>query len=310
MNNHSSNCVACVLVTYNRKELLKRCLDAVASQTFKPHTVFITDNASTDGTIDSVKEWGYYECERNGIHYKYILNSKNEGGAGGFYLGIKTAHEKGIFNGIWVMDDDGEPDSNCLSELQKYLGVYDYISPLVLSDADHFTCAFFNNETKETISNQAKDGVLYNKANPFNGILFSNKLIETIGYPKKEMFIWGDEYNYTIRAKNSNYYPVTIIKALHYHPLDRQKRTTGIFGSEVIVINLDWKMFCFCRNLSYNLTIEHGKIKSLYWIFIQVFKYSVYCMKEKKYNLWVVMLKAFYKGYNGNFNGLEKYLKK
>ena len=35
--------IAGVIVTYNRKDLLKRCLDAVASQTFKPHTVFITE---------------------------------------------------------------------------------------------------------------------------------------------------------------------------------------------------------------------------------------------------------------------------
>ena len=54
--NNSQLKIACVIVTYNRKQLLKRCLDAVVAQIFKPSVVYITDNASTDGTIDSVKE--------------------------------------------------------------------------------------------------------------------------------------------------------------------------------------------------------------------------------------------------------------
>lgn len=97
--------VACVIVTYNRKVYLKRCLEAVERQIFQPQTVYIVDNASTDGTIDSVKEWGFYNCKRNGIVYKYVLNNKNEGGAGGFHLGMKTAFEFAYYDGfgLWMM---------------------------------------------------------------------------------------------------------------------------------------------------------------------------------------------------------------
>lgn len=51
--------ICAVVVTFNRKELLINCLNAINEQTYKPHTVIIVDNASTDGTKDLVKQNGY-----------------------------------------------------------------------------------------------------------------------------------------------------------------------------------------------------------------------------------------------------------
>ena len=50
-----------------------------------------------------------------------------------------------------------------------------------------------------------KEGIIEGFANPFNGILYSKTLMDTIGYPKKEMFIWGDEINYDLRAKKMKF---------------------------------------------------------------------------------------------------------
>ncbi len=42
--------VAAVVVTYNRKVLLKECLDALLAQTRPLDSIIVVDNASTDGT--------------------------------------------------------------------------------------------------------------------------------------------------------------------------------------------------------------------------------------------------------------------
>ena len=42
--------VICVIVTYNRLELLKESVAAVMQQTYPLHRVVIVDNHSTDGT--------------------------------------------------------------------------------------------------------------------------------------------------------------------------------------------------------------------------------------------------------------------
>jgi len=46
-----SDTVATVVVTYNRKELLIECLEALRNQTHKPDAIFIIDNKSTDGCL-------------------------------------------------------------------------------------------------------------------------------------------------------------------------------------------------------------------------------------------------------------------
>ena len=107
--------ICAVVVTFNRKDLLINCLNAINEQAYKPHTVIIVDNASTDGTKDLVKQTGYYNILLNGINYQYLLLPNNQGGAGGFYNGIKTAYEsKENFDAVWVMDDDGVADKKQL----------------------------------------------------------------------------------------------------------------------------------------------------------------------------------------------------
>ena len=243
--------IACIIVTYNRKELLKKCLESIDLQTFKPQAVYITDNASTDGTMEFVKNLGCYECKKNDIEYKYILNSKNEGGAGGFYLGMKTANEKDIYDGLWVMDDDGVPTPNCLETLVSRMDDYDFLSPLVLSFTDKNKSAF-GEDRYDSIIKDANNGIILNRANPFNGVLFSKKLVCEVGYPKKEMFIWGDEMNYLFRCINKGFIPVTCIDAIHYHPDNRQLRAKTFFNKEIVIVDVDWKLYYLIRNYVYN----------------------------------------------------------
>ena len=47
--------VCAVIPTYNRKNLLRECLNAVLAQTRAPEHVLVVDNASTDGTLDMLR---------------------------------------------------------------------------------------------------------------------------------------------------------------------------------------------------------------------------------------------------------------
>lgn len=303
--------IACNVVTYNRKNLLKRCLDAVVGQTYKPYAVYIIDNASTDGTIESVKSWGYYNSDVSGIKFKYILNYKNEGSSGGQYLGMKYAMEDDEYDGIWVMDDDGVPEKDCLKNLVEHLDKYDYIAPIVLSDEDHKSCSFaLHYEDIDTFSKQmnAHDGIIENWASPFNGILYSNMAIRQTGLPKREMFIWGDEANYHHRMRNNGFIPYTILNARHYHPLNRQEYTTYLGTGIVANISSEWKIYCYIRNLIYNqLRVEFTFPKNIYCAFRSSVSNIAY-YKKKGYSLSMT-LSAVFAGVFGFFNGLNKYFK-
>ena len=105
----SAETVAVVVVTFNRAELLERMLVGLAALERRPDAVLVVDNASTDDTPRVLAE-----ATNPGLHV--LRPAENLGGAGGFHLGVRTAHERG-FDRIWLMDDDVVPAPDCLTVL-------------------------------------------------------------------------------------------------------------------------------------------------------------------------------------------------
>lgn len=242
--------VAAIVVTYNRKELLAECQSAICAQEFKPVCVYVIDNASTDGTDEWIKENGY-DGEKSGIQFRYVRLSENIGGAGGFYTGLKMAHEaEDKFDAFWLMDDDGVPDKAQLKNLLAYSNKYDCLAPMVIAKEDATRCAFYEC-TVEDFKKKAIDGVAVNEGAPFNGLLYTRKLVDAIGYPIKDMFIWGDEVNYTLRIMKNGFIPVTVIDAIHTHPRDRQK-LYKMWRKSFVVPESNWKLYVYVRNYLYN----------------------------------------------------------
>src|SRR5262245_37419965 len=98
-----------VVLTYNRKDLLKKCLDCVFAQSRPCDKVIVIDNCSSDGTSDMVRlEWG----DRVQLH----ILSRNIGASGGFNVGIRVAYQGGA-DFVWVMDDDVLPERDALAKL-------------------------------------------------------------------------------------------------------------------------------------------------------------------------------------------------
>ena len=104
--------VQAVVVTYNRRELLLACLDALAAQTHALVGVIVVDSASTDGTGEALAE---AEVRRR-IPIDYIRLTRNGGGAEGFHYGLRAALGTDA-DWIWLMDDDCEPAPDALAAL-------------------------------------------------------------------------------------------------------------------------------------------------------------------------------------------------
>lgn len=305
--------ICAIVVTYNRKELLINCLNAINQQTFKPYTVLIVDNASMDGTKGLVEEKGYYDIVKNEINYKYLLLPNNQGGAGGFYNGMKMAYESNEnFDAVWVMDDDGVPAENCLYELQKYLTKCSFLSPLVCNIENHSEMAFATlGETNiDKVNTLYPTGVVQKHANPFNGILFKRDLMDKIGFPKKEMFIWGDENEYEARAMQHGFYPMTILAARHFHPKDRLVLFSDFIGRENIVFVESSPLRCYCkyRNTSYVLVNYKGLVNLAFY----VFRYLWYFIISRNIDIKNAMLfcNAICDGVKGDFSKHNKFLRK
>lgn len=277
--------IACIVVTYNRKELLINCLDAIRNQTFKPIAVYIIDNASTDGTKDLLESKNYIGNECTEIEFNYIRLNQNLGGAGGFYEGMKRAYEKRRYDAYWVMDDDGVPNENCLFYLQQSLEKYSYVAPLVLDVKDPSYLSF-PSETEKTLldiqNKYGENGTILNRSNPFNGILYRDDLVGAIGFPKKDMFIWGDECEYEERARAHGVFPVTIIKAIHLHPKDRMVFHKDLLGKPAIIFtDSELRNYCKYRNTAYLLK----KYKPKSYLIIFWIRYVLFFCIQRRFDI-------------------------
>src|SRR5437868_757112 len=106
--------IAAIVVTYNRRGLLEKCLEALKNQTIKLHSIIIVDNASTDDT----EIWIRNNLLNPPTTFIYLKLQENIGGAGGFNAGL-TYIQKQNYEWSWIMDDDALPQEDALEQLLK-----------------------------------------------------------------------------------------------------------------------------------------------------------------------------------------------
>lgn len=190
------NKVAAVVVTYNRIDLLKQCVEALLKQKY-PCDILLVNNNSTDGT----EEWAL-ELLNKFENIKYHNTGANLGGAGGFNYGMRWAVESG-YEFVWVMDDDCLPKENCLELFMEYetthSGEYGFLSSKVLWQ-DQSICVM--NVPRAGVYSNNKDfkskTVRISMAS-FVSLFVPARIIKNVGLPIKEFFIWTDDWEFTRR---------------------------------------------------------------------------------------------------------------
>lgn len=204
--------VAAVVVTYNRKELLEECIDALLHQTYNDCDIIVVDNASTDGTQEFINQ-----------KYKdlviYQNTGSNLGGAGGFNYGVKTAYTLG-YEYFWLMDDDCIVDADSLSVLMNTANElnddFGFLSSRVLWK-DGSLCKM--NIQKISYKQKIDENIVGLKKiimATFVSFLVKRTVVEAVGLPISDFFIWADDLEYSRRiSKNHNCYYVFNSKVTH-----------------------------------------------------------------------------------------------
>jgi rhamnopyranosyl-N-acetylglucosaminyl-diphospho-decaprenol beta-1,3/1,4-galactofuranosyltransferase len=213
-----SESVCTVVVTYNRKELLRRCLGALLTQSRSVDEIIVIDNASSDGTPEMLA------AEFPGVIH--IRLNANTGGAGGFHEGVKAAYRRG-HAWIWVMDDDVYPHVDALGALLQTgqaLGRdknSNILIPVRLwedgSLAD-LTALKYDLSTAFHLPSRVRIPVkaVYDQCSrlpecqevmdfAFEGPLLPREAVEAVGLPSKEYFIYGDDTDYAFRLRRAGF---------------------------------------------------------------------------------------------------------
>ncbi|ANK62546.1 hypothetical protein AYR56_09945 [Loigolactobacillus backii] len=204
--------VAALVVTYNKLDLLKECLQALFNQTHPLNHIIVIDNASEQTTQD------YLTVLSQQGRINYVRLPRNIGGAGGFNAGLKTFIKHTQDDFAWIMDDDTIPTKTAL---EKMLSKTDKLTHL------GFLCSnvkWTNGEPSAmNIPTLAKnwtgaldEDVVAVKAASFVSCMVARTAVIKVGYPITDFFIWGDDVEYTNRvSKYFNCYLVNKSVVIH-----------------------------------------------------------------------------------------------
>lgn len=219
--------IAAVVVTYNRKELLKQCVKKLLDQNGASCDVLIIDNASTDGTGRMVQE----EFERPDVIYENT--GKNLGGAGGFEYGVGKAVRLG-YEYVWIMDDDTLPEENALAELLKadrrLKGEWGFLSSAVYWTDGSVCKANIQKKTLFQFAGMDEYSLALApvKMASFVSLLVKASVICQVGLPIGEYFIWTDDYEFTGRiSRKYSCYMVPESRVIHAMKVHKKADLAG-----------------------------------------------------------------------------------
>jgi rhamnopyranosyl-N-acetylglucosaminyl-diphospho-decaprenol beta-1,3/1,4-galactofuranosyltransferase len=310
--------VAALVVTHDRLALLQRLLerlDEVAARTPALAEVLVVDSASTDGT----GEWlaGLADRDPGDAHPAAPVVgrtlARNVGGAGGFADGLAWAVERGA-DLVWLMDDDGLPDADCLDRLLAVPDL-DFWGPLVVDQDDPERLVFPIRlpggarvvHRLDDVHRAAGDGRIDGIVIPFNGVLVTRELVERIGVPRAEFFIWGDDHEYRLRAEAAGARIATVVGARVRHPAVGSLGTPMAFGRTTYNHSpSDLKHYCMARNNLLNLRDYRGWPHALAFVAKTLWFYTFSRPSGRRVALSV---RAMYDGLRGDFTGHERFLR-
>ncbi len=237
--------ITALVVTYNRIELLRQCLDKLLSQTRMPDEILVVDNASTDGTQkmmeELVREHASEALDGQAV-LKYVRLQTNTGGSGGFAYGLREAYEEGA-DFIWGMDDDAMPHVDALEELVKN---YD----AARDAAGGHPPALWSNCRSGEASGESAVTQVNNWT--FVGFYLAKEMLQRVGFPRDDFFIYWDDVEYAARIQRKGFkiFRVNTSKidhkenTLNYYPA---KKFLGIVPLTWLKMD-DWRLYYFTRN--------------------------------------------------------------
>ena len=184
--------VVAVVVTYRRRELLERCVDAIEGQTRPPDLTLVIDNGGIAREV--------LGADRPGV--EIVEPGENLGPAGGYALGFAQALARDA-DAIWTVDDDVVPEPDCLERL----------------------VAAWTAGAEVAVPLQRKPGGVRGFPPSWNGPLFDAAVVREVGVPRADLFFWAEDTEYVARLRTAGHRRTHVPDAavMHLNPRARRR---------------------------------------------------------------------------------------
>lgn len=251
--------IAAIIVTYNRLEKLKKCLKSYEKQTLQPCIVCVVDNHSTDGTEEYLQRW---KEEKQEFEKQVIRCEENLGGAGGFTVGIEMNLKRSA-EWLWLSDDDAYPDPECFASLvEAYTNLTEKeqdetaaLCAKVTGPAGISTMhrRYFRKKRLTvrqvpcTVEEYERDRLDIDCFS-FVGTAIKREIIQEIGLPRDDYFIFYDDTEYSLRVRERG------------HILCFPRATIWHDSIEMENAPKSWKYYYLFRNWMYTYKLYYPGI--------------------------------------------------
>ena len=212
--------VSIVIVNYNGRKLLKKCLQTLAITDYYNYDVTVVDNASTDGSVQEIKTFA-----DSNDRIKLIQNPENLGHATGCNIGARLSNGKYIV----FLDSDIEFEAiNWLTELvnvmesEKSLGIAQ--AKIVLAEDRNcldYECRAIDSLGTWTANFGYKQEIQNKNEEIFAAssgcCIIRREVFESIGGFDEEYFIYDDDTDLSFRARLLGYNIMYVSSAVVIH---------------------------------------------------------------------------------------------
>jgi len=227
--------VCIIIVNWNKKDYVTDLIESLRRMSYKNYDTVVVDNASTDGSIEAIKNFPE-------VHL--ICNPNNLGGTGGFNAGMRFALEQNCYEYIWLLDNDARVMTTTLSELVKVaendpeVGVAG--SMIVNPDIQDLVVEFGGYISWE---NRIWKPYMRNEFIPPEGLpstvevdyvaacsaLVRMDAIQQTGIMDERYFIHWDDIDFCLRIWEAGYKVVAVSNSMIYHEVEKESNPVLVY---------------------------------------------------------------------------------
>ena len=223
--------VSIIILNWNGKEYLGKCLRSLKKQTYKNFEVILVDNGSTDGSIDYIKD-------NFGDFIKLIQNKTNLGFAEGNNIGIKNSKGKYIL----LLNNDTRTDSLWVEELVKVAEADERIgmcaskvlsldNPEIIDNVGHLIYKDGLNRGRGRLEyDEGQYDTVEEVFFPSGcAATYRKKMLADIGGFDEDFFAYGDDTDIGIRGRLAGWKCVYVPTAIVYHKYSASTSPYSLF---------------------------------------------------------------------------------
>jgi GT2 family glycosyltransferase len=217
----SNPCVISIILNTNRRDDTLECLASLQQSTYRNNRTVVLDNYSRDGSVEAI--------QLSFPAVQIIQLAENRGYAGNNNVGIQTAVEQQA-DWVFVLNEDTILAPDCLERLVE-LGESDsqigMVGPMVYhhDEPDVIQCAggWMNRYwVAGHLGQDEKDQGQFTTPRSVDwltgcGILVRRAVIEQIGMFDERFFIYSEEKEWCLRAKNAGWRLMHLPQAKLWH---------------------------------------------------------------------------------------------